>query len=44
MVTKLVTLFCAAVIVFSLTAAVKAPAQEKMRKTSNEDRWEGFKR
>jgi hypothetical protein len=41
MVTKACTLLCAAVIVFSLTAAVKAPAQEKMRKTSNEDRWEG---
>ena len=41
MVRKLFALSCASVIVFSLTAAVKAPAQEKMHKKENEGRWEG---
>ena len=41
MVRELFTLLCASVIVFSLTAAVKAPAQEKMHKKATEGRWEG---
>ena len=41
MVRKLFSLLCASVIVFSLTAAVEAPAQEEMGKKANEGRWEG---
>jgi hypothetical protein len=38
---KRFTLVCAFAIVFSLTAAVEAPAQQEMHKTANEGRWEG---
>ena len=38
---KRFTRLCAFVIVFSLTATVKAPAQEKMHRKANEGRWEG---
>jgi len=41
MVRKLFALSCASVIVFSLTVAVNAPAQEKMHKNEHEGRWEG---
>jgi hypothetical protein len=41
MVRKRFTLFCAFVIVFSLRAAVQAPAQEKTNQRANEGRWEG---
>jgi hypothetical protein len=41
MVRNLFTLLCASVIVFLLTAAVKAPAQGKMHKKATEGRWEG---
>ena len=41
MVRMLFTLLCAFVIVFSLAAAVEAPAQEKMHKKANEGHWEG---
>jgi hypothetical protein len=39
MVTKLLALWCAPVIVFSLIVA--APAQEKIHKNASEGRWEG---
>ena len=41
MIGKLFALLCASVIVFSLTAAVETPAQEKMHEKANEGRWEG---
>jgi len=41
MVRKRFTLLCAFVIVFSLTAAVEATAQEKMHKKATEGRWDG---
>ena len=42
MVRKRFTLLCAFVIVFSLTAAVEATAQEKMHKKATEGRWDGI--
>lgn len=41
MVRQLFALSCASVILFSLIAAVKAPAQDKVHKQDNEGRWEG---
>ena len=41
MLRRLLAVLCASVIVFSLTALVQAPAQEKMHKKGNEGHWEG---
>jgi hypothetical protein len=41
MLRKLFTLLSAFVVVFSLTMAVKAPAQDKAHQKDNEGRWEG---